>query len=195
MLGLINRSLQFFLSDTYGMPLWETVAKEAGIGISGFESMLSYEDKVTDRVLDIASATLRRPRESLMEDLGTYLVSHESLGTVRRLLRFSGVNFYDFLNSVEELPERGRLVLPELELPDMNLTDLGGGHFRLRCVSPLVGAGHIVMGLLRAMADDYGALVLLEHQGTDRGAEVISVQIADQSLYEARPFSLGLSVG
>lgn len=195
MLGLINRSLQFFLSDTYGMSLWEAVAKEAGIAVSGFESMLSYEDKVTDRVLDAASVALRRPRESLMEDLGTYLVSHESLGTVRRLLRFSGVNFYDFLNSVEELPERGRLVLPELELPDMALTDLGGGHFRLRCVSPLGGAGHIVMGLLRAMADDYGALVLLEHQGNDKGAEVISVQIADQSLYEARPFSLGLSVG
>lgn len=195
MLGLINRSLQFFLSDTYGMPLWEAVAKEAEVGTSGFESMLSYDDKITDRVIDAASAALHRPRESLMEDLGTYLVSHDSLVTVRRLLRFSGVNFCDFLNSVEELPERGRLVLPELELPDMDLSDLGGGHFRLRCASSLVGAGHIVMGLLRAMADDYGALVLLEHLGTDRGAEVISVQIADQALYEARPFSLGMSVG
>lgn len=194
MLGLINRSFQFFLSDTYGTAFWEDVSQEAEIGVSGFESMLSYDDKLTDQVINAASALLHRPRESVMEDLGTYLVSHESLLTVRRLLRFSGVNFSDFLNSIEELPERGRLVLPDLELPDLDLRDLGGGHFRLRCVARLAGAGHIVMGLLRAMADDYGALVLLDHLGTDSGAEVISVQIADQALYAARPFSLGMAV-
>lgn len=194
MLGLINRSFQFFLRDTYGVALWEAVALDMGIGLSGFESMLSYDDAVTDQVVNAASALLRRPRESLMEDLGTYLVSHDSLVTVRRLLRFSGVNFSDFLNSIEELPERGRLVLPELDLPDLILSDLGGGHFRLHCTAKLSGAGHIVMGLLRAMADDYGALVLLEHHGLEGQAEVISVQIADQSLYEARPFSLGQAV-
>jgi hypothetical protein len=194
MLGLINRSFQFFLRDTYGSTLWDAVAAEAGIASSGFESMLTYDDQVLDQVIDAASSHLRRPRESLLEDLGTYLVSHGNLVTVRRLLRFSGVNFSDFLNSIEELPERGRLVLPDLDLPDLDLTDLGAGHFRLRCAAELAGAGHIVMGLLRAMADDYGALVLLEHLGTEAGVEVIHVQIADQALYEARPFNLGVAV-
>ena len=192
MLGLINRSFQFFLRDTYGASFWEAVVRQAGISASGFESMLVYDDGLTDQVIDAASDLLRRPRDSLMEDMGTYLVSHETLGTVRRLLRFSGGNFAEFLNSIEELPERGRLVLPDLDLPYLDLADLGGGHFRLRCVSRLAGAGHIVMGVLRAMADDYGALVLLEHQGFEGGTEVISVQIADQALYEARPFSLGM---
>ncbi len=192
MLGLINRSFQFFLRDTFGLSLWEAVARQAGVSPSGFESMLTYDDPLIDRVIDAASSLLRRPRESLMEDMGTYLVSHEPLGTVRRLLRFSGGNFAEFLNSIEELPERGRLVLPDLDLPYLDLFDLGSGHFRLRVVSRLAGAGHIVMGVLRAMADDYGALVLLEHHGAEAGIEVISVQIADQSLYEARPFSLGM---
>lgn len=194
MLGLIPRSFQFFLRDTYGVPQWELVAKRAESSVIGFESMLSYDAALMDLMIEAASSVLNRPRESLLEDMGTYLVSHETLGTVRRLLRFSGVNFSDFLNSIEELPERGRLVLPDLDLPDLDLTDLGGGHFRLRCVTGLDGAGHIMMGLLRAMADDYGALVLLEHQGSDAGGEVISIQIADQALYEARPFSLGISV-
>ena len=192
MLGLIPRSFQFFLRDTYGVPQWETVAKRAECGANGFESMLNYPAALVNLLIDAASETLNRPRESLLEDMGTYLVSHDSMGTVRRLLRFSGVNFFDFLNSIEELPERGRLVLPELDLPDLNLTDLGGGQFRLRCVAKLPGAGHIVMGLLRAMADDYGALVLLDHLGTEAGGEVIAVQIADQALYAARPFSLGM---
>ena len=192
MLGLINRSFQCFLTDTYGVSLWDAVARQMGISPAGFESMLSYDDALTDRMIDAASGLLRRPRDSLMEDMGTYLVSHETLGTVRRLLRFSGGNFAEFLNLIEELPERGRLVLPDLDLPQLDLADLGAGHFRLRCQSRLAGAGHVIMGLLRAMADDYGALVLLEHHGVEGGTEVISVQIADQALYEARPFSLGM---
>lgn len=193
MLGLINRSFQFFVIDTWGVEAWETVASAIGLPFAGFEAMLSYDDSALDRVIDASSALLHRSRFSLMEDLGTYLVAHERQATVRRLLRFSGANFTDFLSSIEELPDRGRLVLPDLDLPGLALSDLGGGAFRLRCLSPISGAGHVIMGLLRAMADDYGALVLLEHLGVEGEAEVISIQIADLELYAARPFSLGIS--
>ncbi len=194
MLGLINRSFQFFLIDTWGVEAWETVASATGLPFAGFEAMLSYDDGALDRVIEASSSHLHRSRFSLMEDLGTYLVAHPRQSTVRRLLRFSGANFTDFLASIEELPDRGRLVLPDLDLPGLTLADLGGGAFRLRCLSPITGAGHVIMGLLRAMADDYGALVLLEHLGVEGGEEVIGIQIADLELYEARPFSLGVSV-
>ncbi len=192
--GLINRSLQCFLRDTYGQPAWDAVAREAALDFAGFEAMLTYEDSLTDRVIEAAVSVLGRPRETLLEDLGTYLVSHESLTSLRRLLRFSGVNFADFVNSLEELPERGRLALTNLDMPELELADHGHGQFELRCVAPLQGSGHILVGLLRAMADDYGALVLLDHQGIVDEAEVISIQIADQSFSEARPFNLGMAV-
>lgn len=192
MLGLIIRSFQFFLIDTWGVETWETVAADQGLPFAGFESMLSYDEAAFDSVVDGAAALLTRPRESLLEDLGTYLVAHERQATVRRLMRFSGPNFYDFLASIEELPDRGRLVLPDLDLPRLVLSDLGGGAFQLRCHSPVAGAGHVIIGLLRAMADDYGALVLFDHHGREAGAEVIGIQVADLELYEARPFSMGI---
>ena len=196
--GLINRSLQCFLRDTYGQPAWEAVVRAAGLSVNTFEAMLTYEDGMTDRVINAAALTLRRPRETLMEDMGHYLVSHETQTSLRRLLRFSGVNFADFVNSLEELPERGRLALPNLEVPELELTDHGAGHFTLRCTASLQGVGHILVGLLRAMADDYGALVLLDNLGpgdhAPAGCEVVSIQIADQSFNEARPFSLGMAV-
>ena len=191
--GLINRSLQCFLRDTYGAPAWEAVAREAELGFASFESMLTYDDAVTDRVIDAATLVLRRARETLLEDLGTYIVSQDNPASLRRLLRFSGINFADFLNSMEELPERGHLVLPDLDLPELDLSDHGGGLFSLHCRAPLQGVGHIVMGLLRAMADDYGALVWLEHLGPGPGGEVVSIRIADQAFNAARPFSLGLT--
>ena len=194
--GLINRSIQTFLSDTYGPPVWEAVARAIGVTSAGFESMLIYDDALTDQVIDTGASLLHRPREALLEDLGTYLVSRGNQSALRRLLRFSGVNFADFLNSLEELPGRGRLVLPDLDMPDLDLTDHGQGQFTLRCAARLPGVGHIIMGLLRAMADDYGALVLLDHLGAEvgavDGAESLSIQIADQDFAVARPFSLGL---
>lgn len=192
--GLINRSIECFLQDTYGHPAWEAVVREAALGFNSFEAMLTYEDVLTDRVIEAGTVVLRRPRETLLEDMGHYLVSNGNRTPLRRLLRFSGVNFSDFVNSLDELPERGRLVLANLDMPELELTDHGNGHFTLRCSSALQGTGHILVGLLRAMADDYGALVMLENLGVDAGAEVISVQIADQTFNEARPFSLGLKV-
>ena len=192
--GLINRSLQCFLLDTYGQSVWEAIVRDAGLGFASFEAMLTYDDDLTDRVINAGAAILHRPRETLMEDLGHYLVSHETQTSLRRLLRFSGVNFADFVNSLEELPERGRLALPDLDVPDLELTDHGAGHFTLICAASLQGVGHILVGLLRAMADDYGALVMLDTLDADDGAEVISIQIADQAFNEARPFSLGMAV-
>lgn len=196
--GLINRSLQGFIQDTYGPRSWDDVVRQAGLKLSVFEAMLTYEDALTDQVIEAAAVVLGRSRETLLEDLGHYLVSHESLTSVRRLLRFSGLNFTDFVNSLEELPERGRLALPNLDMPELELLDHGAGQYMLTCVAPLRGVGFILVGLLRAMADDYGALVMLENLGTEDGAvdgaEMISIRIADQSLYAARPFRLGMAV-
>ncbi|MEO8244991.1 MAG: heme NO-binding domain-containing protein [bacterium] len=192
--GLINRSLQCFLHDTYGQGSWEAVVREAGLPLNTFEAMLTYEDALTEQVVTAAVAVLGRPRETLLEDLGHYLVSRESQSTLRRLLRFSGVNFVDFVTSLEDLPERARLVLPNLEVPDLDLRDHGKGQFSLLCTAPLLGSGHVIVGLLRAMADDYGALVLLEHRGERNGSEEISIQIADQTFNVPRPFNLGMAV-
>ena len=203
--GLINRSIQCFIQDTYGPGSWADVVRVSGLQVANFEAMLTYGDAMTDQMIEACAQVLCRWREDLLEDLGHYLVSHDSLTSVRRLLRFSGVNFCDFVNSLEELPERGHLALPNLNLPELELLDHGGGRFMLKCTAPLNGIGHIMVGLLRAMADDYGALVTLENLGTEdgltdvrfgRGAvEIISIVIVDQALYAARPFHLGADMG
>jgi hypothetical protein len=193
MLGLIHRSFQFFVIDTWGVDAWERVTAELGLPLAGFEAMLTYDEAEFDALIDCACRQLELPRFSMLEDLGTYLVAHERQAKIRRLLRFSGANFCDFLASLEEMADRAHLVLPDLDLPGLVLSDQGAGLFRLHVASPISGAGHVIIGLLRAMADDYGALVLFDHLGMEGKAEVLSIQIADHALYEARPFSLGMS--
>lgn len=189
--GMINRAIQCFLRDTYGAQTWSEVVDKADLGFDNFEAMLGYPDAVT---LDVLSATARhfkKPVESLLEDLGTYLVSHPNVEAIRRLLRFGGESFSEFLFSLNELHGRARLALPDLEMPVMRVKPTGDGMFELTCAHELPGFGYAMLGVLRAMADDYGALVLLEHQGwKDFGEEVITVHLLEAAFSEGRAFNL-----
>ena len=160
------------------------------LGPDGFEAMLDYDDNLTDRVINAAALRLDRPRDALLEDLGTYLVSHPDLERLRRLLRFGGTGFVDFLHSLDELPDRARMALPELELPELDLNEQRPDRFRLMCKSPLIGAGHVILGLLRAMADDYGSLAVLEHEGSWPEGEIIRIDLLDPRFSEGRRFDL-----
>lgn len=183
--GLINRSIQFFIQSTYGDAVWSGVARRAGMDVAGFETMLPYDDALTDAVLDAAAGRLSKPRSVLMEDWGTFLVSDPQLEPLRRLLRFGGDNFVEFLHSLNDLNGRARLAVPDLEMPELDLVEGAGNTFHLDCRWQLAGGRHIVAGVLRALADDYGALVLLEEEG-----DGLSIALLDSAFAKGRSFAL-----
>jgi hypothetical protein len=192
--GLINKSLQSFFIDTFGAAAWQDIAARSGItqrlGTDGFEAMRLYDDALTHAMLDAASTLLRRPRDSLLEDLGTYLVSHERMEALRRLLRFGGVSFTDFLFCLDDLQGRSRLAVPDLALPDFVIDEGGPGRFTLRCRGGPPGFGHVMTGILRALADDYGALVVLDHSGNSGGDDCIDIILHDPAHHAGRAFHL-----
>jgi len=189
--GLINRSIQNYVCDSYGQESWAEATHRAGLEFSEFEAMLSYADSITPAVLDAVCQVLDRPRAEVMEDVGTYLVSHPTYEAVRRLLRFGGVNFSDFLHSLDDLPDRARLALADLELPRIELHEHADGQFSLLCDAPVAGYGHLMMGVLRVMADDYGALVLLEHTGSTDRVETLTIMVVEAEYSAGRSFDLG----
>jgi hypothetical protein len=188
--GLINRAVQCFLRDTYGVDRWLQVARMAGFGDDGFDTMAVYDLSVTDALIDAAARMLDRPRDLVLEDMGTYLVSHPTVEPLRRLLRFGGATFMDFLLSLEDLPGRSRLAVPDIDIPELALEEAEADVFLLICRSPLKGVGHVVMGLMRAMADDYGALVLLDHLGGGDGSERLRIHVLETSFAAGRRFDL-----
>ena len=193
--GLINRAIQSFVCNTYGEARWRLVTEAAGLGFTDFEAMLTYEDELTDNVMDALCIELRRDRGEILEDLGTYLVSHPAVEALRRLLRFGGETYVDFLYSLDELPGRARLAVSDLILPSLELREIGIGQFSLACGPGLPGFGSVMVGILRAMADDYGALVMLEHGGARDGAEVIAITLVESAFSEGRAFELGARAG
>ncbi len=192
--GLVNRSVQSFISDNHGTDVWTGICRDAGIGFDQFEPMLTYESEIIESVLGAACARLKRNRAGLLEDIGTYLVTRPDLDAVRRLLRFGGETFGEFLHSLDDLRDRATLALPGLDFPELELREHTHGNYTLIYRWEQRGFGALALGILRAMADDYGALVFLDHTpGRDDTGDVdqVSIRLLDSDFAQAREFTLG----
>lgn len=189
--GMVNRALQGFVTATYGPDLWAEVRHQACLPFDDFEAMLTYPDALTLTCFDAVCHVLHKHPNAVLEDLGTWLVTDPDLEPLRRLLRFSGAGFLDFLLSLDELGDRGRLAVPDLDLPRIELDRLDPSSFRIRAHWSLPGIAPILMGCLRAMADDYGALALLRLDGIEGGVECLHVQLLDPAFAQGRRFDLG----
>lgn len=190
--GLFNRSLQCFIVDTYGPGAWSAIAAAADLDPARFEALLIYDDRVTRAVIRAAAELLLKPEDDLLEDMGTFLVSNRAADSVRRLLRFGGDDFGTFLHSLNELPDRARLAMPDLDFPRLDLREISTGQFLLRCETPHMEYCRVTLGALRAMADDYGVLASVDFAALPgRGAE-ISLQVFDTGFSKGRSFSLGV---
>lgn len=188
--GLINRAIQCFVIDTRSTAVWAAVVQAAGFGREGFEALEEYDDAQTAAVLCAAENILNIPRDTLLEDIGTYLVSHPKRERLRRLLRFGGADFSDFMHSLDDLPDRARMAVPALHLPVLDLRAHTTGRYTLICRGDVPGWGHVMVGVLRAMADDYGALAVLEHMGGQGGVETVTVRLLDLRFAKGRHFDL-----
>jgi hypothetical protein len=125
--------------------------------------MLIYDDDITDRVIDALTRVLGRERADVLEDFGTFVVSESRLQSVRKLLRFGGDNYVEFLQSLEDVHDRAKIALPDLDVPNFELQTHSDTQFTLHYEFDKLGFGAVFLGLLRGMADDYGALILIEH--------------------------------
>ena len=139
--GLINRAIQDFVRDSFGDATWAKVARQAGLEPPSFEPMLSYDDQITEQVIAASSGILSRRPSDVLEDIGHYLVTHERLAPLRRLLRFGGVDFVDFLHTLDDLPDWARLAVDDLILPPITLIEESPGAWRLELRGAPRGAG------------------------------------------------------
>jgi len=201
--ALINGAIQCFVTDTHGGDVWQNLLRHAGLDSAGFETLLRHDPSLTQSLIDAGACVLQRPKAEMLEDIGTYLVSHPHVEALRRLLRFGGEGYVDFLHSLDDLHDRARLAVSDLDLPELELHDHAADRFSLQCMTgapyrpdtALQGFGHVMMGVLRAMADDYGALVVLELASGRTGCEVIEISLIEQGYSAGRQFDLGRRAG
>jgi hypothetical protein len=192
--GLVNKSIESFVSETYGVATWKQVANLAEFADPHFEAMMLYDFDVTERAIAAAVSILNADRADFLQNLGTFLVSNKATEGVRRLLRFGGVDFVEFLYSLDDLHERARIAVPDLLLPSLELREHTSVQYSLTIRSELAGFGYVMVGLLTAMADDYGALVMMDYGGCVGHVETIAIALLETSFAEGNHFALGASL-
>ena len=178
MQGLINRAIQCFISVTYGEITWLKIVEKAGDGIANFEAFLDYPVSTTFGLVDAIEAQIALPRSVFLEDLGTFLVTSKTTSAVRRLLRFGGLTYEEFVLSLDELPERLSLALPEIRLPAIEVDLVSPKRYEVKVADGIDGFSYVVVGVLRALADDYGSLAFIEH-ASKAGSSMITVVLAE----------------
>ena len=193
--GLINCAIQRFIRETYGKQAWADICREAGLGFEAFESMLVYKIDQTEAVLLAICKMLGFERAALLEEIGKHLVADPNQDHLKRLLRFGGETFREFLHSLDNLHDLARLALPDLDFPVLEVKEHSPAVFELSYQWDKHGFGAAIGGILDVMAVDYGVLVSLDHkcrqteQG-DFGTILINVLDADY----ARSHELDLAV-
>lgn len=187
MQGLLNRSIEFFLRTTYGDHVWTEIATRAGIDPQGFLGLRSYPGDPTTRMLRAASARLEKSPSELLEDTGGCVVRCESL---RRLLRFSGSSFSDFVLALEELPGRARMILPHLTFPTINVIQREADHYRIEGENWSRGLEWLLAGALRGIADDYGVLALIDVRRSGVELRVMLQAFTPGNPFTFAPFSV-----
>lgn len=162
--GLLNNGLQCYVEDIFGSDVWEDTCLHAKLDFMNFEPTQQYEDHYTRKVIESLCSTLGRSKDEVLEDFGTYIVAEHHNSPVRRLLQFGGDTFEEFLHSLEDINDRATLAMPNLHLPQLWLAEQGTAHYTLHYRFEKEGFGAVVLGVLRAMADAYRALVTVEHK-------------------------------
>jgi len=95
--GLVNRCIELFMRGTYGPGLWEKVTREVGVDPEGFLTWNAGPDKVTYSIVIASARLLDKSVGEYLEDIGAWLTRQED---IRRLLRFSGSTFEEFVESL-----------------------------------------------------------------------------------------------
>ncbi len=92
----------------------------------------------------------------------------------------------EFLQSLEDVHDRAKIALPDLDVPQFELETQSNDTFVLNYRFEKLGMGAVFLGLLRGMADDYGALILIDHIPKRDGAVDVD-QFEISLLHMGRP--------
>lgn len=176
---MFNRAVAAYFQSHYGDDVWYAILHRARLSDAEILS-IEFRPRVVRKLFITGVRHLAKTPGELLEDLGAWLVQIDS---IRRLLRFSGSTFEEFIESLVEIPDRGRMIFPKLPALELRLVTRDDGALEILVHGAPDGWVLVMAGALRAMADDYGALAVVSVSD-----QRIIVWIASAQHGTARPF-------
>lgn len=172
MYGMVNLGIQKFITENHGPKVWWEICANAGMDDTEFESMLTYDDASTYRLIEAISEKLNMPQDEVLRIFGEYWIEYAGDTALGRIIDFGGSSFIEVLESLDEMHERFRATMPHLRPPSFEVVELSEHTFRLHYQSERQGLTPMVVGLLHGLAHRHGeqitvSLVARKSEGAD----------------------------
>jgi len=163
MYGLVNRAVQDLVQTRFGDDAWENIKRRAGIDVTVFLSMQTYDDSITYALVEAAVAELGASAEAVLESFGEYWVDYAARHGYRPMMCVKGQSLFGFIARLDDLHARLSLSFPELNPPSFRTVREADDTLRLHYYSSRRGLAPMVTGLIRGLGKLFEVDVSVTH--------------------------------
>ena len=162
MYGMINQAVKHLIVEKFGETTWGKIRSTAGVEDDEFLAMEQYPDEMTYRLVQVSSDVLEMPATDVLEAFGEHWIEYTSKAGYEELLNGAGANLEECLHNLDQLHTRVRLGMPHLAPPSFEVETSDDGSYLLHYFSHRDGLAHLVIGLVRGLAERLGERVEVE---------------------------------
>jgi hypothetical protein len=146
----------------HGDAVWTSIRERAGVRAESFLSMSEYPDSVTYDLVRAASAVLAQPPEAILEAFGEFWVLYTSKKGYGDMLEMAGSTLPEFLMNLDQLHTRLGVLMPHLQPPSFECSDVTDHALTLSYHSQREGLAPMVVGLVRGLGKMFATEVTIE---------------------------------
>lgn len=153
MYGLVNRAIEDMAVLAGGPGLWERIRLLAGLEEASFQSMTSYPDELTYRLVGAAAQVLELPAEEVLRRFGRHWIVYTGREGYGPLMTMAGSTLPAFLRNLDAMHARVAVTMPGLRPPSFVVTELADDLLAVEYRSTRKGLEPMVLGLLEGLAE------------------------------------------
>jgi hypothetical protein len=151
MYGLVNKAVEDLAIQLGGSALWSAIVERAGLRTPVFVAMEAYDDDVTFRLVEAASAILGLSQSEVLEAFGAHWILYTGREGYGPLLSAMGATLPQFLGNLDAMHSRVALSMPALRPPSFACEELDEHNLLVRYWSERHGLAPMVSGLLKGL--------------------------------------------
>lgn len=162
MYGLVNKAVENFVIQKFGVETWEKVLEKSGIDAELFLSQKCYPDEWTYKLIGAASEILALPADAILEAFGEFWIQFTEQEGYGHLLMASGRNLPEFLKRLDDMHAHLSLTYEGAKMPSFKCTEIGPNDLEVDYYSERPGLGPMIGGLLKGLGTLFGNSVEVE---------------------------------
>lgn len=151
MYGLVNQAIEDMVLSQFGEATWAKIKQKAQVVTPAFENMHSYPDALTYDLVNAAHLVLGISPEQILELFGEYWVLYTAEKGYGDMLTMAGSDLPSFLQNLDSLHSIVGSMMPHLQPPSFQCTDITSHSLTLHYYSKRQGLAPMVIGLIRGL--------------------------------------------